>query len=167
MFRISLSSGWHHPFRNFSLAVWTASIRVFPVPLLKAEVIQICHLVNNEVTIDPYWEQIKAPFTPVRTKFCIDEFCSWDPFLEGPERILHTVIPKVVAYWSGRPRELFITKFESQLKWGFPKVVATGAELVAYKSGRKESFDCSRISSVSCGKLGSIKGEFQNSRLII
>ena len=34
-------------------------------------------------------------------------------------------------------------------------MVATGAELVAYKSGRKESFDCRRVSSVPCGKLGS------------
>ena len=40
----------------------------------------------------------------------------------------------------GRLRELFITKFKSQLKWGFAKVVATRAG--RYKSGRRESFDC-------------------------
>jgi len=36
-------------------------------------------------------------------------------------------IPKVVAvaYASGRSRELFITKFKSQYKWGFAKVVVT------------------------------------------
>ena len=47
------------------------------------------------------------------------------------------VIPKVVAvaYWSGRLRDLFIAKFKSQFKRGFTK-------LVAYESGRKESFDC-------------------------
>ena len=32
-----------------------------------------------------------------------------------------------VAYGSGRLRELFITKFKSQLKWGFAKVVVTRA----------------------------------------
>ena len=39
------------------------------------------------------------------------------------------VIPKVVAvaYGSGRLRELFITKFKSQFKWGFAKVVVTRA----------------------------------------
>ena len=39
------------------------------------------------------------------------------------------VIPKVVAvaYGSGRLRELFITKFKSQFKWGFVKVVVTRA----------------------------------------
>ena len=38
-------------------------------------------------------------------------------------------IPKViaVAYGSGRLRELFITKFKSQFKWGFAKVVVTRA----------------------------------------
>ena len=41
----------------------------------------------------------------------------------------------------GSLRELFITKFKSQFKWGFVKVVV---ELVAYKSSRKESFDCNR-----------------------
>ena len=53
------------------------------------------------------------------------------------------VIPKVVAvaYGSGRLQELFITKFKAQFKWGFAKVVATRG--VAYKSGRKESFNCS------------------------
>ena len=39
------------------------------------------------------------------------------------------VIPKVVAvaYESGRLQELFITKFKSQFKWGFAKVVVTRA----------------------------------------
>jgi len=39
------------------------------------------------------------------------------------------VIPKevAVAYGSGRSRELFITKFKSQFKWGFAKVVVTRA----------------------------------------
>ena len=39
------------------------------------------------------------------------------------------VIPKVVAvaYGSGRLQELFITKFKSQFKWGFAKVVVTRA----------------------------------------
>ena len=39
------------------------------------------------------------------------------------------VIPTVVAvaYDSGRLRELFITKFTSQFKWGFAKVVVTRA----------------------------------------
>ena len=39
------------------------------------------------------------------------------------------VIPKVVevAYWSGCLRELFITKFKSQFKWDFAKVVVTRA----------------------------------------
>ena len=39
------------------------------------------------------------------------------------------IIPKVVAhaYGSGRLRELFITKFKSQFKWGFLKVVVTRA----------------------------------------
>ena len=39
------------------------------------------------------------------------------------------VIPKVVvvAYRSGRLRELFITKFKSQFKRGFTKVVVTRA----------------------------------------
>ena len=39
------------------------------------------------------------------------------------------VIPKVVvvAYGSGRLRELFITKFKSQFKRGFTKVVVTRA----------------------------------------
>ena len=44
------------------------------------------------------------------------EKCSW-------------VIPKVdlAAYGSGHLRELFITKFKSQFKWGFAKVVVTRA----------------------------------------
>ena len=39
------------------------------------------------------------------------------------------VIPKVVAvaYGSGRLRELFITKFNSQFKWGLAKVVVARA----------------------------------------
>ena len=39
------------------------------------------------------------------------------------------VIPKVVAvaYEGGRLRELFFTKFKSQFKWGFGKVVVTRA----------------------------------------
>ena len=39
------------------------------------------------------------------------------------------IIPKViaVAYGSGRLRELFITKFKSQFKWGFAKAVVTRA----------------------------------------
>ena len=39
------------------------------------------------------------------------------------------VIPKVVAlaYGSGHLRDLFITKFKSQFKWGFTKVVVTRA----------------------------------------
>ena len=39
------------------------------------------------------------------------------------------VILKVVAvaYGSGGSRKLFITKFKSQFKWGFSKVVITGA----------------------------------------
>ena len=38
-------------------------------------------------------------------------------------------VPKVVAvaYGSGRLRELFITKFKSQFKWGFVKVVVSRA----------------------------------------
>ena len=39
-------------------------------------------------------------------------------------------------YWSGRWRELLITKFKSQFKQGFTKVVVT------FKSNLKESFDC-------------------------
>ena len=52
------------------------------------------------------------------------EKCSW-------------VIPKVVAVscGSGRLRKPFIKMFESQFKRGL-------TELVAYESGRKESFDC-------------------------
>ena len=40
------------------------------------------------------------------------------------------VIPKVVgvAYGSGRLQELFITKFKSQFKWGFAKVVVSRAD---------------------------------------
>ena len=39
------------------------------------------------------------------------------------------IIPKVVAvaYRSGHLREHFITKFKSQFKWGFTKVVVTRA----------------------------------------
>ena len=44
----------------------------------------------------------------------------------------------VVAYGSGLLRELFIAK--SHFQRGFTKVVEL--ELVAYESGRKESFDC-------------------------
>ena len=41
----------------------------------------------------------------------------------------------------GRLRELFITKFKSQFKWGFAKVVVTRAGRLQ-ESGRKKSFDC-------------------------
>ena len=43
-----------------------------------------------------------------------------------------------VANGSGSLRELLITEFERQLKWGFTMVAA-------YESGRKESFDCIQV----------------------
>ena len=60
------------------------------------------------------------------------------------------VIPEVVAlaYGSGRLHEslyvlrLFITKFKSQFKRGFTKVVVTRTDRLRDQSGRKESFDC-------------------------
>ena len=71
------------------------------------------------------------------------------------------VLPKVVVvtYGSGPQRELFITEFKLQFKWGFAKVVVTRAGRL--QEWCKESFDC-----ITCRCLESGLKQFSSIALL-